>query len=521
MKPIYSRTIFNFINEGILIIDPNGKVLEANQSFCKIHGLEKEFPEGFTVWDSAENYKLFDLEDNEIVFEHWPFFKALKGELLKDEIYKAVNSDSQKSFYGLFNTSFIKGKQENIKAIVLSITDITHYVKARKKIEEKEKLLTTIINNSQDGIHVLDLEHGRYDFMSPAQSKLTGFPIEELMLNINNAASRLHPDDIERVNQYLQSVKSNDPPNHPVEYRWKVKSGEYRWFSDNRRAIFDQGKAVKLVGVSRDITDKKRHEEELENLNELLTHMLYMAAHDIKSPIANIKIMLGLLQEAENELQFYLPKLNSSVNHLENVIEGVSKLINAQVNNDIEVNLINLKDEIEKIQMSNQAELESCDAVFNCRIDDDLSFYYVKQYLVSILSNLISNAIKYRDHRRQLQISLCASREDGQIELSVHDNGCGMDLQKYGHQIFKPFKRFNMKVKGTGIGLYLINNLIRKNGGSIEVQSRPGKGTSFICRFNEYMLPPVAIEAPSAVAKNAENQQQKPINYNQRRSLIN
>jgi signal transduction histidine kinase len=242
------------------------------------------------------------------------------------------------------------------------------------------------------------------------------------------------------------------------------------------------------VGISRDITEKKHHEEELKNLNELLTNMLYMAAHDIKSPIVNMKIMLQLLQESVGDIDLYLPKLNSSVNQLENVIEGLSKLIHAQVNNDVKVSSIYVKKEVEAVLSYNQAKLNECGGVLLNNIDDELSLNYIDQYFNSILSNLISNAIKYRDNQRSLQIVVRAERYDQQVKLTLSDNGVGMDLEHIGNKLFKPFSRFNSKVKGTGIGLYLINNLIRKNGGHIEVDSTPGQGTTFICYLNEYPL---------------------------------
>ncbi len=489
MKSDFSKLLFDNINEGIVIVEPGGKILKTNRAFYAINGIEEPFDESYSIYDSKNHFRLHDLNDKEISFEEWPVFKALKGLFLTDTIYKGTNLDNGKSFYGHFYTSTIKIDQNKEDAILISITDIINYIKAKQTIEEKEKLLSSIINNSRDGIHVLNLAKGHYDFMSPAQSKLTGFPIENLMFNLEEAASRLHPDDVDKVNQYLKKVASKELPDKPMEYRWKVKSGEYRWFSDNRNAIFENGKPIKIVGLSRDITEKKKYEEQLKNLNELLTDVLYLTAHDIKSPIANIKMMLQLMEEAEEDLHLYLPKLNHSVTLLENVIDGIFELTQAQVNSDIKISKVNLKEEIELIRLANQAKLDDCAAIFTTQIEEGFSFHYVSQYIKSLLGNMISNAIKYRDPARALKIIVAAERLGQQVKITIRDNGIGMDLAVVGSKLFKPFSRFTNKAKGTGLGLYLINNLVRKNGGQIEVESAPGQGTAFICYLHEYNPP--------------------------------
>ena len=136
----------------------------------------------------------------------------------------------------------------------------------RKRVEdalrESEARFRTVIENSRDGIHVLDVATGRYVFASPAHLALTGFSADELREMTREAAcERVHPDDRELPIQQQRDIIAGVTPGCTVEYRWKVKSGEYRWFSDSRSAVRDpHGAVVSLVGVSRDITDRKRAE---------------------------------------------------------------------------------------------------------------------------------------------------------------------------------------------------------------------------------------------------------------------
>jgi PAS domain S-box-containing protein len=134
-----------------------------------------------------------------------------------------------------------------------------------ESLRQSEARYRSVVENSHDGIHELDLRSGRYVFMSPAQERLTGFSLDELVgMSVDDAARRLHPDDREQVNSYLARVIDGEEPEVPMEYRWRVKSGEYRWFSDSRKLIRDEnGEGVALVGISRDITRRKHAEEAL------------------------------------------------------------------------------------------------------------------------------------------------------------------------------------------------------------------------------------------------------------------
>jgi PAS domain S-box-containing protein len=119
---------------------------------------------------------------------------------------------------------------------------------------------------------MLDLKTGRYVFISPAQAKLTGFTIEEINnISAEEVYDRVHPDDREISITQQKLVAAGDDPGSTVEYRWKVKGGEYRWFSDSRKLVRDaQGNPMALVGVSRDITERKEAEVALRKLNEEL-----------------------------------------------------------------------------------------------------------------------------------------------------------------------------------------------------------------------------------------------------------
>ena len=154
------------------------------------------------------------------------------------------------------------GRPEPPYDLLVMVTDETDRVRAEQALQESERELRTIVDNSRDGINMLDLATCRYVFMSPAQVRLTGFTQEEINnISAEEACDRVHPEDRELSVEQQRMVIAGEEPTEPVMYRWKVKSGEYRWFSDQRKLVRDEdGRPVALVGISRDITEQKQIE---------------------------------------------------------------------------------------------------------------------------------------------------------------------------------------------------------------------------------------------------------------------
>jgi len=147
----------------------------------------------------------------------------------------------------------------------VSSRDVTERHEAAQALAESEAWLRAIVEGTREGISVLDLRSGRYSFVSPAMVAITGFTSEEMnTLGADEIADRCHPDD-RHVSVAQQSLlRDGFDELGTVEYRWQVKSGEYRRLRDSRKALCDErGAPYALVGVVADVTDERAVEAAL------------------------------------------------------------------------------------------------------------------------------------------------------------------------------------------------------------------------------------------------------------------
>ena len=149
------------------------------------------------------------------------------------------------------------------EGIFVVAIDVTGRKAVEQALMESEAKFRFVVENASDAINLLDLRTGKYVLMNQRQVALTGFTQEEMEnLPASEAYDRVHPEDRDISMEQQRRVAAGEDLELAVEYRWRVKSGEYRWFSDSRTLVRDEaGRPVALVGVSQDITERKRVEE--------------------------------------------------------------------------------------------------------------------------------------------------------------------------------------------------------------------------------------------------------------------
>ncbi|MBS1490705.1 MAG: hypothetical protein JSS93_09265 [Bacteroidetes bacterium] len=234
--------------------------------------------------------------------------------------------------------------------------------------------------------------------------------------------------------------------------------------------------------VDENTTSLKKTNEELIRSNNNLQQFSYVVSHNLRGPIARLLGLTAILKSLPpgEEQNKFVDLTHRSSTDLDQIVTDLSKIINLKGSiNSFES--VNLKAEFDMAMQQNAIPEE----YKNCVSADFVgltSLHSVKAFIQSIFYNLLNNAYKYRSPDRLLKISVSVKKVNSQAEISVSDNGLGIDLTRHRDAMFKLFKRFHLNADGRGLGLYLVKEQVEALGGTIDVQSQPDVGTTFFIR---------------------------------------
>lgn len=302
----------------------------------------------------------------------------------------------------------------------------------------------------------------------------------------------VHPDDREATAERWATAIANRRY-YEAEYRLRRYDGRYRWFLAQAQARHDSsGKLLCWYGTNTDIEDQKQTQRQLvaQNTrllrsNQDLDNFVYTASHDLKQPIHN---MAGIFEELTRTAYFRDPDaikliamFEQALGNINSTIDNLAAIVRTQREARTDApETVALAPLVEEVINSLQEDVNRLGARFDIDFSRCEEVPFVRSSLQSLFYNLISNALKYAAPGRHPHIRLnCAPDAAKRPVLTVTDNGLGIDLARYGSQLFKQFARFHPHIDGSGMGLYLVNRLVQQQGGRIEVESVVGQGTTF------------------------------------------
>jgi PAS domain S-box-containing protein len=303
----------------------------------------------------------------------------------------------------------------------------------------------------------------------------------------------LHPDDLPLYFQnWNHSLRTTEA--YEVEYRFRRADGVYRWHLGRAEALKDaSGQVLKWFGTCTDIDDFKRAQQHLEQrnaqlvrTNEDLDNFVYTASHDLKQPIHN---MAGIFEELTRTAYFRDPDAIKLITYFERALQQIYDTIDdlgaiVQVQRqqgEVPAEAVDLAQLTDEIIHSVQDRVRATGATFELDFDTCPALDFVRPNLQSILYNLLSNSLKYAAPGRtpRIRVACGPNPVTGRPVLTVQDNGLGIDLERFGPQLFQLFRRFHPDIEGTGVGLYLVNRIVQTVGGRLEVDSTVDEGTTF------------------------------------------
>ena len=218
--------------------------------------------------------------------------------------------------------------------------------------------------------------------------------------------------------------------------------------------------------------------------NNELSQFGYVVSHKLRDPIAKILGLASICDTATEESKFIVQKITEEANRLDSVVKDLNFITSVRNVEKERRESLHFDHEFSLVLQVLRREIQDSKAMIETDFEDQNQVFTVKSYLYSVLYNLISNSIKYRDISKQLSIKMRTYRIGNYACLSVKDNGVGIDLAKNSEKMFGLYRRFHSAdIPGKGVGLHFIKKYAEVLGGKIEIQSAPQEGTELKVYF--------------------------------------
>ena len=340
-----------------------------------------------------------------------------------------------------------------------------------------EKFFSDIILNSIDAIIGIDNDFKIFLWNKGAE-KLFGYTKDEV---IGKDFYFLIPDYLLEQGErefLINEVKEKGfLANHESERI--TKSGELINVSITRFAIFNDRKPMGSVGILRDITRLKKLQRELsekENL-ALIGEVVSSIAHSLANPLNIISGNADYLLLEKDETDAEYDELKTIAEEAGRITKSLRSLLNFSRPLQVEKNNVDLNNVIEDVVQKSKFSVGDKEIVINKDLAEDLPEIIADRIqLEEVITNLVINSIQsFNDHGT---VDIITVRNGENLKVIVKDNGPGISKENL-EKIFKPFYSSKGYGKGTGLGLPIAKRIVGEHGGSISVNSEPGKETSF------------------------------------------
>lgn len=393
----------------------------------------------------------------------------------------------------------IKNKEDIVIGIVIIAKNITIQRNAETAIEKAEIAIETeqtwmniLMDNIPDRIYFKDLDSR---FIRVNKALVTQHFLQDTKMAVGLTDFDLFTNEhaLQALNDELAIIQTGNSIVN-LEEKETFANGRITWVLTSKMPLFDkEGKIKGTFGISHDITNRKLAEEkinqyvgELKELNATKDKFFSIIAHDLKNPFNNILGFSELLKEEvdDNDIEAikqYANLIYSSAHQTFRLLENLLDWANTQQGHmlfrpeNLPLNEIasEITETLQQFAIKKNIDIKNT-------INEEIIVFADRNMLKSILRNLVTNAIKFTPKNGKIEIS--SSIHEQQVEITVYDNGIGMD-EKTCEQLFSLDVNHTTKgtenENGTGLGLILIKEFILKHGGKLSVASEIGKGSAF------------------------------------------
>ncbi len=412
----------------------------------------------------------------------------------------------------------------SISPVTDEVGHITHFVAVKEDITERktvEQLTSQYLRRLERSEQEAGLGSWEFDvatgesWWSRQMYRMFGFEESSTSPGFDEFLPRAHPDDRRLLQDALNSMLAGKDLT-PREFRTDPDLAPVRTLFPTFKIERDaQGKAVKYTGTLLDITERKRVEErlreseeryrllaatlelqiaartrELAEANARLTELDHLkskfvsdVSHELRTPIANLKLYIDLLTHGRPEKYTqYITVLEQQIKRVVALVDDILDLSRLEQRKERggAFQAVALNEVVEQVVAALQPRAEAAGLQLTCELARNLPpAYGDANQLAQVITNLVANALNYTQAG---YVRISTRAQSDQVCLCVTDSGSGIDPEDLPH-LFERFYRGQRVIKndvpGTGLGLAIVKEIVDLHAGRIEVDSRPGQGTTF------------------------------------------
>ncbi|MBL8368189.1 MAG: PAS domain S-box protein [Candidatus Accumulibacter sp.] len=469
--------------------DANGVYLSCNPRFELFFGATEVEIRGKTDHDfvPAELADFFREKDRAAI--------AAGGPRVNEE-WVSFASDGHRELLETIKTPVFDGRGRLLGVLGIA-RDITQRKQAEASLREQEAFFRLIAENMGDMVTVLDVQ-GRRLYDSPAYRALFGKPDE---VQEADPFASVHPDDRERVRRAFATTIATGIGTRGT-FRVVLPGGGWRDIESQGGVIRDvDGRVERVVVVSRDVSERRRMEDRIQQLNadlearvsqrtaeldaankELQT-FTYSVSHDLKAPLRGIDGYCRLLLEdhrehLDEEGRLFLDNVRNGVAHMARLIEDLLAYSRLE-RRGLHGQTLDLSRQAGMVLDSRRVEMQALGMVVDVRLHG-LSACADPAALNIVLRNLVDNALKFSRQRQPPTLAISGTQTEKSVTVAIKDNGIGFDM-RFHERIFEIFQRLQRAedYPGTGVGLAIVHKAVQRMGGRVWAESQLGHGATF------------------------------------------
>jgi PAS domain S-box-containing protein len=411
----------------------------------------------------------------------------------------------------------VSALREGALGLCLMVTDLTeqrHYLelqRTQEALRASEERLELAQRAGRIGTFEWNIRTGVVSW-SPTKENLYGLPVGGFGGRYEDWKQAVHPDDRDRAEAERRRAVA-ERTELDTEFRIVRPDGETRWITTKGKVFYgSDGEPVSMLGVSMDITDRKRTEEALRAADRKKDEFLATVAHELRNPLAPIRNAVKILKAKgppQPELQWGRDVIDRQVQLMARLLEDLLDVSRISRNNlELRKERVELAAVLDAALETSRPMIEAGNHELTLTLPPEPIHLEVDPVrLAQGFANLLSNAAKYTEEGGR--IWLTAERHGSDVIVSVKDSGIGITAEMLPRifDIFSQAKPALVRSQGgLGIGLSLVKGLVDLHGGSVEARSNgPGQGSEFVVRL------PVAVEPPVPVPAQPSEDDEQPV----------